>query len=325
MAITHAAVKAHGEKGYYTEWNAPHVVDDDSKPKNNTTLIVAASNSLDTTRADYVCDGIDDQEEINDALNALAAHGGRVSLLDGTYQITNSIIIPNSHVTLVGLGSNTTIQTTAAIRIIEALGRFDIIVKDLTLVGMAIANPANIGIYLHRCGRSVIDNIRVTACGGDAIRLTGIAKEDLYLKITKCTIYTNFEDGINSRFNSGTSFINNHIYANLHHGIRIRDQDNCIISNNLIEDNDGMNTASFDGIILSSNSGNNSITSNRCHDNDRDEIRIHDNTCDRNTILSNHCLGADHVAAVVDNGTNTLPNGAMGTNNLALDDHNVIA
>ena len=47
--------------------------------------------------------------------------------------------------------------------------------------------------------------------------------------------------------------------------------------------------------------------------------------CDKNIIMNNICVGADHVAAIIDNGTNTLPNGAMGTNNLALDDHNIIA
>jgi len=55
--------------------------------KRTATRIVAASNSLDKTRADYVCDGIHDEEEINRAISDLALTGGTVLLLEGTYNI----------------------------------------------------------------------------------------------------------------------------------------------------------------------------------------------------------------------------------------------
>jgi parallel beta-helix repeat protein len=49
--------------------------------------IVAASNSLDKSSADYVCDGVHDEEEINKAISDLADVGGTVLLLEGTYNI----------------------------------------------------------------------------------------------------------------------------------------------------------------------------------------------------------------------------------------------
>ena len=50
------------------------------------TFIVAASDSLHPERADYVCDGVDDQEEIQAAIDAAYAIGGRkVALTKGTY------------------------------------------------------------------------------------------------------------------------------------------------------------------------------------------------------------------------------------------------
>ena len=54
------------------------------------TKIVAASNSLDKSSADYVCDGVHDEEEINKAISDLSATGGTVLLLEGTYNICSA-------------------------------------------------------------------------------------------------------------------------------------------------------------------------------------------------------------------------------------------
>ena len=40
-------------------------------------------------------------------------------------------------------------------------------------------------------------------------------------------------------------------------------------------------------------------------------------------VMGNYCVG--NLGGISDNGTNTHPNGASGTNNLALDDLNIIA
>jgi hypothetical protein len=74
-------------------------------------LLVAASDAppLATVRADFVCDGIEDQEEINAALSALPAGGGLVILSEGTFHCTGpaDIILP-AHTTLEGSGDETT-------------------------------------------------------------------------------------------------------------------------------------------------------------------------------------------------------------------------
>lgn len=74
------------------------------------TFIIAASNSEHATAADYVCDGIADDVQINAALNALPANGGRVVLLDGTFVLADSIVIPNDIVSLEGQGYSTFIN-----------------------------------------------------------------------------------------------------------------------------------------------------------------------------------------------------------------------
>ncbi len=53
-------------------------------------------------------------------------------------------------------------------------------------------------------------------------------------------------------------------------------------------------------------------------------INIGNANCDKCIITGNQCLG-NTTGAINDLGTNTLPNGAMGTTNLALDDLNIVA
>lgn len=63
-------------------------------------------------QVDYLCDGTDDQVEINAAITALPATGGEVVILDGTYNIGSPILISKNNVTISGNGSNTTLKRT---------------------------------------------------------------------------------------------------------------------------------------------------------------------------------------------------------------------
>lgn len=73
------------------------------------TFVIAASDSLHKLRADYVCDGVDDQVEIQAAIDALPADGGMVNLMDGTFDFTSAIDI-GSRNTLSGTGFGTIIK-----------------------------------------------------------------------------------------------------------------------------------------------------------------------------------------------------------------------
>ena len=70
------------------------------------TFIVAASDSLHKERADYVCPGVDDQVVIQAAIDALGK--GKISLLEGTYYISDTIIL-KSPLQIEGTGIHTTI------------------------------------------------------------------------------------------------------------------------------------------------------------------------------------------------------------------------
>jgi parallel beta-helix repeat protein len=328
MAITHSTVMATGQRGYAADWNAEHVVDDDSKPKNLTTLIVAASNSLDTTRADYVCDGVDDEEEINAALAALPAGGGRVSLLEGTYQLGAAIDITSDGVTLVGLGYSTVVQITANDRVIEVKEADYCLIDSLRIVGAGAGNGNNYGVYLNGSSYCIVRGCWIEDCGNMGIQIVALGATPAENNIIQGNIVLRSDNvGINTT-EEGTIITGNvsnenanygiHVHIagdcvidgnvvreNEKHGIAVTDSNDCIVSNNLVIDNDFSDTASFDGIYLDT-ADYNIIEGNRCRDNDRDEIRINNAASDDNLVHGNICKGVDHVAAIVDNGTNTV-------------------
>jgi hypothetical protein len=74
------------------------------------TYLVAAHDALTATKekADFVCDGQDDEVEIETAIAALPDCGGRVALSEGTFTTGALLTVDRSHVTLTGYGVNAT-------------------------------------------------------------------------------------------------------------------------------------------------------------------------------------------------------------------------
>lgn len=74
-------------------------------------IVVAASDAPTPAkaRADYVCDGADDQVEINAALATLASSGGRVVCSAGTYSITAPILVPSRTELIFAHGNSLTV------------------------------------------------------------------------------------------------------------------------------------------------------------------------------------------------------------------------
>jgi hypothetical protein len=72
-------------------------------------LNISAYNSPDIISADYVCDGIDDQEEINSAISSLNDKAGIISLSKGLFNISKPILTRN-YLILSGQGYETLIN-----------------------------------------------------------------------------------------------------------------------------------------------------------------------------------------------------------------------
>lgn len=324
MTITHAAVKAPGDTGTSDEWNAAHTISDDLYPRRGFTFIVAASDSEDQDRVDYVCDGTADEVQINQAITDLPAGGGSILLLDGTFTIAAPIVISKSNVALIGSGRATRIETTADISMIFADTKTGILLSRFWLYGAGAGNNLNGGIYFDTVTSSQITNLWIEHMGDVGI-LFFTNNERILIKgneITDClggigastigrfiisnnNIHGNSGTGIYFFWTSDTLIVNNIIRENGGNGIYIISNTFYnVISNNVIEDNDVNNTASFDGIQLN-RADENIIANNRCRNNDRYEINISNVFCDDNLVHGNHCKGTDHVGAINDAGTNT--------------------
>ena len=160
------------------------------------TFVVAAYNSSTAEKnlADFVCDGVSDQAEVNAAINTastLTAGGGTVLMLSGQYTIDNTIFV-NSNTTLKGVGYATKILAHAnlgTMYLIQTNGTTanNITISDLQIDGNK-ANQTNgqWGISTtNTCTNVIIENIYIHDLTGDGISLLGTSA-------TNCRICKNF-------------------------------------------------------------------------------------------------------------------------------------
>jgi PKD repeat protein len=102
------------------------------------TISVAAADAPDEVRtaADFVCDGVDDQVEINRAFEALPWDGGTVRLSIGTFRCTDNLV-PGAYTTVEGAGTS---ETTVAISGYSHAIRVDrpyVTIRDLRITDRA--------------------------------------------------------------------------------------------------------------------------------------------------------------------------------------------
>ena len=86
------------------------------KTKGTVSFIIAASNSAAQGKriADYVCDGTADDVQIQAAINALPAGGGKVSLLEGAYTLASIVSRAIDNVAVEGCGESTYLANDAS-------------------------------------------------------------------------------------------------------------------------------------------------------------------------------------------------------------------
>lgn len=128
------------------------------------TLTVAANNAtaLEKAQADYVCDGVADNVQIQAALDALPAAGGQVILSEGVFNITTGITLPTTKpFTLRGQGMRGTLLK------VTSGANIDI----LTYSGLAPASyvPANFDYF--KIADMEIDGDKTKQASGRCIRL----------------------------------------------------------------------------------------------------------------------------------------------------------
>ncbi|MCD6166178.1 right-handed parallel beta-helix repeat-containing protein, partial [bacterium] len=205
------------------------------------TKIVSASNSQNKEKADYVCDGTSDEQEIEQAINDLPSTGGIVYLLEGTYYISSSIDITKSNVSLIGSGWSTKLYLIdGANTDVIVLGDGSNSYEGITIANLQIdgndANQTEGGLQCIEFKNNVTQS-KVEGCyihNGD---LAGIKIGDIafYNKILNNYIYDNGSGGSGAGgidLNGSYNIIQgNKFSSNLMSSI-VPDGDYNIISNN---------------------------------------------------------------------------------------------
>lgn len=196
-------------------------------------FVVAASDSLHKERADYVCDGISDDIEIQAAIDALPSGGGVVALLEGTYIIDGvptvspeyrSIIILKDNVSVVGCGFTTVLKLadfyTATVGGIIGNSDYPTVYNNVRIANLKVnGNRSGVwgtqtGIYLQGAHDSIVENCSVVSCTGSGIQI--------YSHSRRCTVQNN-------------------IVQRCCHGIYVDTVSDCVTAGNRVQDSEYCN------------------------------------------------------------------------------------
>ena len=224
---------------------------------------------------DYLCNGTDDQEEINAAIQALPETGGEIVILDGTYNITASIVLDRANSTLRGNGAATVLKRMWNSGTAE--GIVDVTAKNCTVCDLCF--DGNRVAYTSNNNRGV--NI-----SGSKICVTGNTCNN-----NNCGIYV-----VNSPSNTVTGNTCNNNNCGIHvsggpsntvtgntcnnnnYGIHVSGGSSNTVTGNTCNNNNC-------GICVSSSS--NTVTGNTCNNNN---YGIYVSGGSSNTVTGNTCL-----------------------------------
>ena len=196
---------------------------------------------------DYLCDGTDDQSEINAAIQALPSSGGEIIILDGTYNITAAITMNKDNVKLSGNGNATVLKRMWNSSIKEGIITISPINGGCCVLNLCVdgnkssyTSSNNSGIYLY--GNSGNNTITSNTCNNNN---NGI---DLYgsnSTITSNTCNNNNNNGIYLVGSNSTITGNTCIqgtgkpsdYADSQYTIKTSGTNNLITGNNIMGKN----------------------------------------------------------------------------------------
>ena len=243
------------------------------------TFIVAASNSAakGIAQADYACSGAADDVEINAALNALPADGGRVILLEGTYVLADPITIPDDSIALEGQGASSFIDGDGLADTehgIVVSAKEDVWIRSLSIqTENGGGKDSNCILIEDGSHDFVIDRVIFVESDSDAINIGGTSIWGGL--ITNCNIVNGDDYGILVDMDGGSSsrYIN--------------------ITNNLIE------SVGLDGVVFGSTGSHdyNQVINNIFQNTSDDAIQIYDT----NGIIVNdnnmHAIGGYGIYA----------------------------
>ena len=167
--------------------------------KNNRLVIGTATAGWLQADCDYLCDGTNDEQEFNTAIQFLATHnGGEIVVLDGAYNISAPIEINVSNVNLIGNGNTTILKSLSA----------STNLMNVTASGFHIANMSLEGNIQKNC-------INISSAGSN------IVVENIAFSGADNGVYTEGDYG---------QFIANQ-FVNSNNGIHLASDNNIVSAN----------------------------------------------------------------------------------------------
>jgi len=166
-----------------------------------TTMFVAASNASPQAKAqaDYLCDGIDDQVQIETAMSQIGSVGGCVTFSEGTFTLGDQIdVLAGIH--LKGQGYATLIFRNANDPIINIEDVNNTEVSDLRVRGSNTnTHDLNRGVQVvGTASESMIRNVWTEQTGYDGIvALSDVGGTPSHVTVMGCHVQSSFDDGIN--------------------------------------------------------------------------------------------------------------------------------
>lgn len=231
---------------------------------------------------DYLCDGTDDQVEINNAIKALPSTGGKIIVLEGTYNISSDITVNKKDTVLTGCGFGTILKRVSAIdqgNVINATA-VGVRIEHLTVDGnnftpvsgaafgircratrssvsnCYVKNCTSYAIFIsHNSGVYHFTNNIIENCGSNAIYVSSNSTLGKTHVVITGNIISNAANAAINVFHPGM-VVSNNIILSCKYGITTSysggyaNSETTIISNNRIEDCEiGISTMSQNNII----------------------------------------------------------------------------
>lgn len=155
-----------------------------------TTVTVASATSRHASVTDYQCNGTNDTEMFQAAINSLPSSGGKITILEGTYTITSPLSVSKS-VVFEGMGAGTVINCTNHSFLNNTSDSADITIRDckFNLTGtLSGAEP-----FIYSAGNLTVESCIISATTS-SFAPTENSEED-------ASILSSFADYINGRKN----------------------------------------------------------------------------------------------------------------------------
>ena len=243
---------SNGEMFYRTDTSQLYVYANNKwqADRSTATLIVAASNSQNKEKADYICTGTNDDLVINSAINALPATGGLVFLLDGTYNVNpqtatgsgglSAINFSSNYVALAGTGNNAVLKLinswgSGTAYIVYAGSKNGVTVSNIKIDGNSSNQSAGTihGVYFDTDTRSLISGMEIDNITNVGIYLTATTYSRIIGNGTNTTGSGGIHLDNSSMYNSISS---NNIYNNPNGGLQVNNSSNYnTFTNNVVD------------------------------------------------------------------------------------------